>query len=496
MGEIHRLRVKSPYELMKIVDIKIENKPNEHGYLYLKCLVDESINFDAAIKASTEDEINVYEELEETINDVQVNINVVNERNSRRLFSGIVQNVRTTNLGGIYYLEIQALTSSLKLDIKRKSRSFQNVNLTYEDLINNILSEYSSYGFTQYIGKGKKIDKPLFQYKETDWNFLKRIASELNSELYCDIVNLNYMFNFGIPNDHSYELNDSKDYNAFKDIKKFHEADGYNKGYEHTDYFYYEVERRCIMEIGSEVSYKQKDLYIREYEAYKNKEQIYYKCKLCRKNGVWQNIIYNNLLKGATIEGKVLAVEGETVKLHLDIDENQSEDEAYWFSYLPPSVNIMYSMPLVGESVSLYFPNESGEEPIVKGCVRKNGDTCEKSSDPTQRYFETEHGSEIAMLPGSISIKGGSESPLSISFDDETGVTLTSPNGLSLSAGGGVVISTPGSINITAQSQISMTKGNTENGVSIEGEFHIKGNNVIKNGSSREAYAPFPQGGV
>ena len=50
MGEIHKLRVKSPYELMKIVDIKIENKPNEHGYLYIKCLIDESINFDSAIK--------------------------------------------------------------------------------------------------------------------------------------------------------------------------------------------------------------------------------------------------------------------------------------------------------------------------------------------------------------------------------------------------------------------------------------------------------------
>ena len=50
MGEIHKLRVKSPYELMKIVDIKIDNKPNEHGYLYIKCLIDESINFDSAIK--------------------------------------------------------------------------------------------------------------------------------------------------------------------------------------------------------------------------------------------------------------------------------------------------------------------------------------------------------------------------------------------------------------------------------------------------------------
>lgn len=38
-----------------------------------------------------------------------------------------------------------------------------------------------------------------------------------------------------------------------------------------------------------------------------------------------------------------------------------------------------------------------------------------------------------------------------------------------------------------------MTKGKKSHGVSIEGEFHIKANNVIVNGSSRETYDPFPE---
>ena len=54
------------------------------------------------------------------------------------------------------------------------------------------------------------------------------------------------------------------------------------------------------------------------------------------------------------------------VQLHLDIDENQNEEEAFWFPFLPPSVNIMCSMPLIGESVRLYFPNESSENPISR----------------------------------------------------------------------------------------------------------------------------------
>ncbi|MCB2347928.1 late control protein D, partial [Clostridium estertheticum] len=108
MGAVHTLRVKSPYQLLSIENIKIENKPNEHGYLYLKCLIDDSINFQSTINASTDDKICVYEELEYE--------NSNNE--SKIIFNGIVQNIRTSNINGNYYLEIQALTSSFELDVK------------------------------------------------------------------------------------------------------------------------------------------------------------------------------------------------------------------------------------------------------------------------------------------------------------------------------------------------------------------------------------------
>ncbi|MFT8349940.1 late control protein D [Clostridium saccharoperbutylacetonicum] len=490
MGEIHKLRVKSPYELMKLVDIKIENKPNKHGYLYLKGLIEDNINFDAAIKASAKDEISVYEEIGAASDEETLNINQVDERNSRRLFSGIVQKIKTTNENGIYYIEIQALTSSSKLDIKEKSRSFQNVNMTYDDLIKEIIKDYSGFTFTQNAGSGQKINKPLFQYKETDWNFLKRIASELNSELYCDIINSNYLFNFGIAYNKNYEIDDNLEYNAFKDIRSFYKAGGKNAGYADTDFFYYEVEKKDVFEINAEIKYKQKNLYVREYEAYKNNEEILYKYKLCVKKGKWQGEIKNKALKGVTFEGKVIAVQKEQVKLHLNIDEKQEESSAYWFNYRPPSVNIMYSMPLVGESVKLYFPNENSEIPIVTGCIRKNGETCAQTADPVNRYFQTEHGNEIAMLPEALSIKAGKRKTLSITFNDKTGVHLKSHKGLKLNADEEIIIKTRKRVKIKAHSQLVLIKRNKSHGVSIDGDINIKGNNVIMNGSSREAYTP------
>jgi len=184
-------------------------------------------------------------------------------------------------------------------------------------------------------------------------------------------------------------------------------------------------------------------------------------------------------------------VKNEQVKLHLDIDENQNKAEAFWFNYAPPSVNIMYAMPLVGDSVRLYFPNEETETPIVTGCVRKNGDTCTQTAEPANRYFQTESGNEIAMLPEELSIKGGSKKNISISFNDKVGVQLKSPKGLSLNADGEITIKSHKRVKIKAHSQILIIKRKKSHGVSIEGEFNIKGNNVIMDGSSRETYASF-----
>ncbi|EKQ50988.1 hypothetical protein [Clostridium sp. LS] len=493
MGAIHGLRIKSPYKLLKIEDIRIENKANEHGQLYLKCLIDDSINFDSAIKASTDDKISVYEELEDhSVNSygTTVNINEVDERNSTRLFDGIVKDIKTSNVNGIYYLEIEAFTSSIELDIQEKSRSFQNADMTYDELIENILNDYSGYNFSQCVGQGEKIGKPLFQYKETDWNFLKRLASELSSELYCDIINSNDSFYFGRPGNASYELEDTKYYKAHKNLHRFRESGGYDVGHD-TDYFYYELERREKYNVGDEIYFKNKQLYVNQYSAYALKDEVIYKYRLCRKNGVWQTKSYNSLLSGASLEGKVIDRQGEQVKLQLKIDNNQNNEEASWFRFAPPTGNMMHCMPVVGTDARLYFPNESSEEPIVTGCLRTNGSSCKKTSDTSKRYLGTEHGSSVEMLPDAINIKGGSSSPLSIKFEGSIGVTLTSPKKLTMSASDEIIMKTPKSVKINAQSQIAIVKTNAGSGLAIEGDLNYKSNNVILEGTFKESFPDF-----
>ncbi|WP_252237268.1 MULTISPECIES: hypothetical protein [unclassified Clostridium] len=168
---------------------------------------------------------------------------------------------------------------------------------------------------------------------------------------------------------------------------------------------------------------------------------------------------------GASLEGKVLAVEGEEVKLHLSIDGNQ---------------------------------DESGNEPLVSGCVRSNGSSCAKTSDTTKRYFGTEYGSELEMTPSSLNIKGGSASPISISIDDSVGIRITSPKKLTLSADSEIIMKTPKNVKINGVSKINALKTNTQSGFSLETDLNFFSDNVISDGNSSESYPDFddePQAG-
>ncbi|WP_255763295.1 hypothetical protein [Clostridium butyricum] len=479
MEAFHKLKVESPYEILEIEDIKISNNPNEHGRLYLKALLDDSINFKYAIEASTDDKISIYEETE--------------DKEKSIIFNGTIQNIRTENINGIYYMEIEAYTSSFELDIKEKSRSFQDAEMSYDDLIKTILLDYKIYSFTQRMDKPMSIGRPLFQYKETDYEFLKRVASQIGLEINCDIINTNNVFYFGRPWGKEYKIEDNIDYEALKDIKKYRESLVHSPNFHDTDFFYYKIRTRKVMELGAQVVFKQKKFYINSYEAEYVRGELIYTYKLCRERGIWQEKLYNDKIKGISLEGEVLEVSGEKVKLHLDIDETQNKDKAAWFSYAPPTGNLMYSMPIVGTNANLYFSSERSEDPIVIGCIRKNGSSCESFSDVNNRYFSTESGNNLDMLPGAINF---SRPGLSANFNDGSGINLSSSSSLNISAG--YVGIYAGDITIKAKSKLEAKKGESSF-ISLENDFYNNAGIVMENGSDKASNGAFdddPQKGA
>ena len=154
----------------------------------------------------------------------------------------------------------------------------------------------------------------------------------------------------------------------------------------------------------------------------------------------------------------------------------------------------MYAMPNIGESVMLYSPNRY-DETIVTGCVRKNGNSCSKISNTNNRYFSTESGNNLDILPGAINFY---RSGMNVNLNDENGVNISSSGNLSLGASGGISLS-GGSVSISGSNKVLVQK-NKSSYISLEGECYNQSNAVYENGSCRETYEPFtdddPQNGV
>ena len=146
----------------------------------------------------------------------------------------------------------------------------------------------------------------------------------------------------------------------------------------------------------------------------------------------------------------------------------------------------MYSMPIVGTSARLYFSNEMCVEPIVTGCVRTNGSSCEQFSDTSNRYFVTESDNHLDMLPGAVNF---SRPGLSVNLNDDDGISLKSSS--SLYAGAGSIILDAGKVSITAKDKVTIDK-NKQSTLSLENECYTDANGVVyENGSCREAFEAF-----
>ncbi|KFM93516.1 deaminase domain-containing protein [Paenibacillus macerans] len=471
------ISVASPYRIKVVQDIQMECKPNEHGRLFIRGVADDQDQTNAVLKASAEDRIEVF---------------ASQESGEGKMFSGLISAVQTKHHNGVYVVEVEAVSGTSQLDVQKRRRSFQDSRMTYGELVRNVLKGYAGSDVIQLIGDKEPIGQPIVQYDETDWEFLKRMASHFETVLFSDISEAKPRLYIGVPSRNSFRLPDDLPYTASKDLLAYQEAMAAGSSPLHsTDFFTYEVRTGERYSIGDGVLFREKPLVISEIKAGMDQGQLMYTYRLSRSEGIRQNRIRNRQLVGVSLNGKVLDVKGQQVKLHLEIDEEQPPAAAYWFPFAPPTGNVMYSMPQKGTTASLYFPNDAGSKAKVIGCVRTNGEDCSKTGNPQNRYFGTEHGSELEMTPTAINIVSGSKEPLKISFDDAAGVTLTSHRKLMMNAGEEISLYTPKRVVFRTTNMILVKKLSKQSGFTLESEYHVLGSQVKLVGADRTTYSKY-----
>ena len=204
--------------------------------------------------------------------------------------------------------------------------------------------------------------------------------------------------------------------------------------------------------------YKGQEFLIYEKWGKMERWELIFTYRLGKPGLGWGRKRYNDKISGMTILGEVLSTERETVRLKLDIDEGWNPGGPYPYTWRPETGNMMYCMPQVGTRVSLYFPNYDEQMAMAVNCVRTNGGSCTRMSDPSKRSFVTEHGKEMNLYPQEMSLLGGANGM--VKLEDETGISISTDKGIMVVALGPVSISGKVAVATALMGEVVMAKGN------------------------------------
>lgn len=412
----------SPYKFQKILEFKLSQELNEHAKLTIRGIIDEE-KLDEYVENSNDNE--------------KLEVSIIDENSTKILFKGIVTNILIDASNNVRTLSIEAMSETILMDIKKKSRSFQDEKSRYSDIFKTITKEYENASVIDESSKGKMIEGLFFQYNETDWEFIKRLASHLNSGLVAKTTLDGCKYYVGICN-HNESLDiDEFNYSIKKDIRAYKlKSENGIKEIKEQNAISYEVITNKFIELCSVVEFKNRILYVFKSEI-EIKDGLFLNRYILRdENGMKRPKSYNKELIGVSIEGNVIGVSKDRVQIHLNIDKEQIKDKAIWFPYSTvyssPDGSGWYCMPEIKDKVRLYFPDQKEKNAIVASSVNINTKENKKRSNPSIKRISTKYGKQVVFKPGAIEIIGNGK--MLIRLTDDGGIEINSNKKISISA--------------------------------------------------------------
>ena len=394
-------------------------------------------------------------------------ITKTDEDKSIVLFCGIVTSCNIKSNGDVHYMTLSLMTQSILMDGKEHIRTFQNAGVSYRDIIDIIIESYNNSAFIMTSGDDKKTQGFMCQYKETDWEYLKRLAFSANTVIYPDYSVEGVKFFVGLPcrqenclRSEYYELGvDSGEGSLFDSGK-----------------VYYKVAVREHYEIGERLTFFGETQAVLARVSRLEHREVINEYILMKESDVKTKTYQNEKLIGAALFAKVCQVENELVKVSIDDDENDYDDKAflnYATVYSSPEGGSWYCMPEVGDRVIVKFPDANEQNIYVQNAFHVG--SAGGRDNPEIKFFKNKEGKEIRLSPESVLITDNNGS--SIELKDNKGISIKSSGMISIAArtevliesnNAGISLISPTSVQITQNgTQIEMNDGITHQGSKV-----------------------------
>ena len=448
----------------KILDFQTREIPGEHARGNFRLLLSEN---------------------ETGINGLNAPIQLCGHGNTAgALFCGYQEKVEIKEEGRYRIADVQAVSGTILLDQKKCNRVFQKKAQTYMGIANTVTAD-TEHSACILPGSDMQTGGTLIQYQETDWNFLKRMASQLGLPLVPDISYYYPRFCLGLPEGEKRELGEILSCDMCFD-GRYYAVSG-KCLVDREDFICYDVVTRTSLSLGDRVTYEGRELLVSRKKTELVRGEVIFTYRLAGSNYTrvpWED---NPDYTGMSFVGSIVGTQGEQVEVAFDIDKSAAGGNRYGFA--PATGNLMYCMAQKGTKTALYIGNGDEAQGIATGCIRTNGSTCEGTGSPEKKSFRSEHGKGMDLYPQRMGLDGGETGK--ITFEDETGTTIESNGGLVLMAKEGIRFESMTRIAMQGMSDIMALYSEGASSFCVNGSVDMLGRRTSLAGTVYQGYDPF-----
>lgn len=405
-----------------------------------------------------------------------LSVHTDDRENQEPVFCGFIRTLQISREGNWNMAELEGISGTELLDREKKSRSFQDTSMTYKELVRAVLSDTPGAQVIFHM-EDRAIGAPVYQYEETDWEFLKRTASHLNTSLLAVSIQPKPEFHFGLPKGKKQKEE------AVQITKIWSDMTCCRKGKDPDQI----LKSRCLCRetsgyerwrAGDRITLAGRSLAVVKAAGKLESGLLVWRCTVSEPAAFGAVRYENRAIAGVSLAGTVLETRGESVRVKLDIDREQRADRAYWYPWMPETGNIMYCMPEKGERIAITFDDEQGNARGSRS-LRKNGSGHGEMKDVSGRYFTSAKDKRMYLLPSGLGFTDlEQKEPLKLGLDDAAGVSLESGKNISILAEEGVwlqgdriSVDAPQEISLVRRDLVNPTVINMCNGFDSVGKF-------------------------
>ena len=226
------------------------------------------------------------------------------------LFSGYPEKVEIKEERGYRIADIQAVSGTILLDQKKSNRVFQKKVQTHMGIASAVTAD-TDHSACILPGSDMRTGGTLIQYQETDWRFLKRMASQLGLPLVPDTSYYYPRFYLGLPEGEKRELGEIISCDLCFD-GRYYAVSG-KCLVDREDFICYDVVTRTSLSLGDRVTYEGRELHVSQKKTELAGGEVIFTYRLAGNSYGFAPVTGCIRTNGSTCEGTTIESNGGLV---------------------------------------------------------------------------------------------------------------------------------------------------------------------------------------